>query len=60
MSDKEQPDLSIVCGAQSWPYLHILGDNNAGGAERLAGPLTTQEEQNGALTGILVEVWKRK
>lgn len=55
MSDKEQLDLSIVCGAQSWPYLHILGDNNKVDAERLAGPLTTQEEQNGALTGILVE-----
>lgn len=45
--------ISALCGAQSWLYVHISGDNDAGHAERLVGHRIGKAEPfRGSLVGF--------
>lgn len=45
--------ISALCGAQSWLYVHVSEDNDAGDAERLAGHrMGKAEPYRGSLVGF--------
>lgn len=55
MSNKDQLDLSILCGAQSWLYLYISEDNNTVDSQKLVGLLTAHGTAEEVVTDILME-----